>query len=70
VAVSPTPKADGDPNPLFSRQDGESDVAEHKAVALEALEVMTTSRVVNVKEHRAGVRLAGVPNQTRHSPLV
>jgi hypothetical protein len=70
VAVSPTPRADGDPNPLFSRLDGESDVADHEAAALEASEVMTTSRVVNVEEHHAGVQLAGVPNQTRHSPLV
>jgi hypothetical protein len=70
VAVSPTPRADGDPNPLLSRLDGKSNVAKHEATALEALEVMTTSRVVNVKEHRTGVRLAGVPNQVRHSPLV
>jgi hypothetical protein len=49
VAVSPTPVADGDPNPLFSRLDGESNVAEHEATALEASEVMTTSRVVNVE---------------------
>jgi hypothetical protein len=70
VAVSPTPRADGDSNPLFSRLDGESNVAEHEATALEALEVMTTLRIVNVKEHCAGVRLAGVPDQARHSPLV
>jgi hypothetical protein len=70
VAISPTPWADGDPNPLFSRLDGESDVAEHEAMALEALEVMTTSRIVNVEEHHAGVQLAGVPNQARHSPFV
>jgi hypothetical protein len=70
VAVSPTPRADGDPDPLFSRLDGESDVTEHEAAALKASEVMTTSRVINVKEHCAGVRLAGVPNQTGHSPLV
>jgi hypothetical protein len=70
VAVSPTPRADGDPNPLFSRLDGESDVAKHEAMALEALEVMATSRIINVKEHCAGVQLAGVPNQARHSPLV
>jgi hypothetical protein len=70
VAVSPTPRADGDPNPLLSRLDGESDVAEHEAMALEALEVMTTSRIVNVEEHCAGVQLAGVPNQAGHSPLV
>jgi hypothetical protein len=70
VAVSPMPRADGDPNLLFSRLDCESDVAEHEATALEALEVMTTSRIVNVKEHHTGVRLAGVPNQSRHSPLV
>jgi hypothetical protein len=49
VAVSPTPRADGDPNPLFSRLDGESNVAEHEATALEASEVMTTSRIVNVE---------------------
>jgi hypothetical protein len=55
VAVSPTPRADADPNLLFSRLDGESNVAEHEAVALEALEVMTTSRIVNVEEHCAGV---------------
>jgi hypothetical protein len=70
VAVSPTPRADGDPNLLFSRLDGESDVAKHEAAALEALEVMSTSRVINVEEHCAHVQLAGVPNQTRHSPLV
>jgi hypothetical protein len=70
VAVSPTPRADGDPNPLLSRLDGKSDVAEHEAMALEASEVMTTSRIVNDEEHCAGVRLAGVPNQARHSPLV
>jgi hypothetical protein len=70
VAVSPTPGADGDPNPLVSRLDGESDVAEHEATALEASEVMTTLRVVNVEEHCAGVQLAGVPNQGGHSPLV
>jgi hypothetical protein len=56
VAVSPTPRgADGDPNPLFSRLDGESNVAEHEATALEASEVMTTSRIVNVEKHHAGV---------------
>jgi hypothetical protein len=55
VAVSPTPRADGDPNPLFSRLDGESDVAEHEAAALEASEVMTTSRVVNVSPLVNGV---------------
>jgi hypothetical protein len=55
VAVSPTPRADGDPNPLLSRLDGESNVAEHEATVLEASEVMTTSRVVNVEEHRTGV---------------
>jgi hypothetical protein len=55
VAVSPTPRADGDPNLLFSRLDGESDVAEHEAVALEASEVMATSRVIYVEEHHAGV---------------
>jgi hypothetical protein len=70
VAVSPTPRADGDPNPLFSRLDCESDVAKHEATALEASEVMTTSRIVNVEEHCAGVQLAGVPKQLRHSPLV
>jgi hypothetical protein len=70
VAVSPTPRADGDPNLLFRRLDGESDVAEHEATALEASEVITTLRIINVKEHCAGVRLAGVPNQARHSPLV
>jgi hypothetical protein len=70
VAVSPTPRSDGDPNSLFSRLDGESNVAEHEAAALEALEVITTSRVINVEEHCAGVRLVRVPNQTRHSPLV
>jgi hypothetical protein len=36
VAVSPTPRADGDPNPVFSRLDGESDVVEREAAALEA----------------------------------
>jgi hypothetical protein len=70
VAISPTPRADGDPNPLFSRLDGGSDVAKHEAAALKASEVMTTSRGINVEEHRAGVQLAGVPNQTRQSPLV
>jgi hypothetical protein len=42
-------------NPLFSRLDGESDVAEHEATALEASEVMTTSRIINVEKHHAGV---------------
>jgi hypothetical protein len=70
VAVSPTPRADGDPNLLLGRLDGESDVAKHEAMAFEASEVMTTSRVINVKEHCAGVRFAGIPNQARHSPLV
>jgi hypothetical protein len=70
VAISPTPRADGDSNPLFSRLDGESDVAEHEAMALEASEVVTTLRIVNVEKHCTGVRLAGVPNQARHSPLV
>jgi hypothetical protein len=59
VAVSPTPRADGDPNPLLSRLDGKSDVAEHEATALEALEVMTTLRIINVEEHHAGVRFFG-----------
>jgi hypothetical protein len=49
VAVSPTPRADGDPNLLFSRQDGESNVAEHEAVALAAVEVLSTSGIVYVK---------------------
>jgi hypothetical protein len=70
VAVSPAPRADGDPNPLFSRLDGESNVAKHEAMALEALEVMTTLRIVNVEEHCTSVRLVGVPDQARHSPLV
>jgi hypothetical protein len=70
VAISPTPRADGDPNPLFSRLDGESNVAEHEAMALEASEVLSTLKIVNVKEHCAGVRLAGVPDQAGHSPLV
>jgi hypothetical protein len=55
VAISPTPRADGDSDLLFSRLDGESDVAKHKATALEASEVMTTSRIINVEEHCAGV---------------
>jgi hypothetical protein len=70
VAISPTPRADGDPNPLLRRLDGESDVAEHEATALKASEVMATLRIVNVEDHRTGVRLAGVPDQARHSPLV
>jgi hypothetical protein len=32
VAVSPTARVDGDPHLLFSRLDGESNVAEHEAV--------------------------------------
>jgi hypothetical protein len=70
VAVSPTPRADGGSNPLFSRLDGESDVAEHEATALEALEVMTTLRIVNVKKHCTGVQFVGVSDQARHGPLV
>jgi hypothetical protein len=70
VAVSPTPSADGNPNPLFSRKDGESDVAKHEAMALEAVEVLSTSRIVYVEEHCAGVQLAGVSDQAGHGPLV
>jgi hypothetical protein len=55
VAVYPTPRADGDPNPLFSRLDGESNVAKHEAMALKASQVMPTLRIVNVKKHCAGV---------------
>jgi hypothetical protein len=55
VAVSPTPRADGDPNPLFSKKDGESDVAKHEAMALEAAEVLSTSGIIYVKEHHAGI---------------
>jgi hypothetical protein len=55
VAISPTPRADGDPNPLFGRKDGESNVAKHEAAALEAAEVLSTSGVIYVGEHHAGV---------------
>jgi hypothetical protein len=47
-------------NPLFSRLNGESNVAKHEATALEASEVMTTSRIINVEKHHAGVQLAGI----------
>jgi hypothetical protein len=70
VAVSPTPRADGDSNLLFSRKDGESDVAEHEAMALEATEVLATLGLVYVEEHCAGVRLVGIFNQAGHGPLV
>jgi hypothetical protein len=70
VAVSPTPRADGDPNPPFGRLDGESNVAKHEAAALKASEVTTTLRIINVEEHCTSVRLVGVPDQVRHSPLV
>jgi hypothetical protein len=70
VAVSSTPRADGDTNLLFGRKDGESDVAEHEAMALKATEVLATLRIVYVKEHHAGVQLVGVPDQAGHSPLV
>jgi hypothetical protein len=55
VAVSPTPRADGDPSPLLSRLDGENNVAEHEATALKASEVMATSRIVNVEKHCTSV---------------
>jgi hypothetical protein len=70
VAVSPTPRADGDPNLLFGRKDGESNVAEHEAAALEAAEVLSTLGIIYVEEHHAGVQLAGVPDQMGHGPLV
>jgi hypothetical protein len=59
--------ADGDSNPLLSREDGEGDVAKHKATALKAAEVLGTLGIVNVEEHHAGVQLAGVPDQAGHS---
>jgi hypothetical protein len=55
VAIPPTPRADGDSNLLFSRKDSEGNVVEHEAVALEAVEVLSTSGIVDVKEHCAGV---------------
>jgi hypothetical protein len=55
VAISPTPRADGDPNLLKSRLDGESNVAKHEAAALKASEVMITLRIVNVEECCASV---------------
>jgi hypothetical protein len=58
VAVSPTPRADGDPNLLFGRKDGEGNVAEHEAVDLEAVEALSTSGIIYVEEHCAGVQLA------------
>jgi hypothetical protein len=70
VAIPPTPGADRDFNLLFSREDGEGNVAEHKATALEAVEVLATLGIVNVKEHCAGVQLVGVPDQVGHSPLI
>jgi hypothetical protein len=70
VAIPPTPRADGDSDLLFGRKDNESDVAEHKAAALEAVEALSTSGIVNVKEHCAGVQLAGVSDQAGHGPLV
>jgi hypothetical protein len=70
VAIPPTPRADGDSNPLLGRKDSESNVAEHKAVALEAAEALSTSGIVNVKQHHAGVRLVGVSDQAEHGPLV
>jgi hypothetical protein len=42
MAIPPTPGADGDSNPHFSREDGEGDVAKHKATALEAAEALAT----------------------------
>jgi hypothetical protein len=70
VAVSPAPRADGDPNLLFSRKDGESDVTEHEVMALEAAEALATSGIVYAKKHHAGVQLAGVSDQVGHVPLV
>jgi hypothetical protein len=55
VAIPPAPGADGDSNLLLSREDGEGNVAKHKATALEAVEVLATLGIVNVKEHHAGV---------------
>jgi hypothetical protein len=55
VATPPTPRADGDSDPLFSRKDSKGFVTEHKAPALEAAEVLTTSGIVNIIEHHAGV---------------
>jgi hypothetical protein len=70
VAIPPAPGADGDSNPLFSREDGEVNVAKHKAMALKAAEALTTLGIVNIEEHHAGVQLARVSDQLGHSPLV
>lgn len=56
VAEPPTPNADRDAYPLLSRQDGESLVAEHKAAALEAAEVLTTLGVIDVEEYSTCVQ--------------
>jgi hypothetical protein len=45
-------------------------MAEHEAVTLEAAEVLSTLGIIKVKEHHAGVQLAGVSNQAGHGPLV
>lgn len=70
VAIPKALNADGNPGLLLSRQDSEGAGAEHKALALEASEVGTTPRVIDVKEHHAGVRRPGVVDQVGHSPLV
>jgi hypothetical protein len=55
VAIPPTPRADGDSNPLLSGKDSEGNVAKHEAAALEAVEVLSTSGIIDVEEHHAGV---------------
>jgi hypothetical protein len=64
------PRADGDSYLLLGRKDAESNVAEHEAVALEAVEVLSTLGIVDVKKHCTGVQLAGVSDQVGHGPLV
>jgi hypothetical protein len=66
VAIPPTPRADGDSNPLFSGKDSKSNVDEHKAVALEAAEVLSTLGIIYVEEHCTGVQLVEVSDQAGH----
>lgn len=56
VAISPTPRADGDPDARSRSEECEFSPAEHKAVALEAAEVFTAAGVIDVEEHRTGVQ--------------
>lgn len=55
VTVSPTPRADGDPDALVGSEERELLMAEHEVSAIKGAEVFATSRIIDIEVHRAGV---------------